>query len=157
MATIANVDTRLLRKEEAIPYDLLLLADEEVQAIEKYIHQSDIYVFEQIDKIVGVYVLYPIDEHTAEIKAIALNESFQNLGIGKCMLKDAAIKATAKGFKELVIGTPSVAQKQLAIYQKAGFEQYDIKKDFFITNYSELIFEDGVQLTDMVMLRKDLK
>lgn len=149
--------TRRLQKEESIPYGLLLLADEEMQAIERYIHQSEIYVVERDDKTIGVYALYSIDEHTAEIKAIAVDEAYQNQGIGKLMLKDAEIRAQEKGFRELIIGTPTIAQKQLAIYKKAGFEWFDVKKDFFITWYSEPIFEDGVQLKDMAMLRKWLR
>jgi len=150
------METRLLQKDDPIPYHLLLLADEEIQAIERYIHQSAIYVIEDAGQIIGVYVLYPIDKHTAEIKAIAVNEHFQNLGIVKFMLRDAESKARDNSFCKLVIGTPAIAQKQLSIYQKAGFELYDIKKDFFITHYTKPIFEDGVRLTDMAMLKKML-
>jgi N-acetylglutamate synthase-like GNAT family acetyltransferase len=150
------LETRRLGKDEPIPYDLLLLADEEMQAIERYIHQSEIYVIEKNNKIIGVYALYPIGEHIAEIKAIAVDEAHQNQGIGKLLLKDAEMKAQEKGVRELIIGTPTIAQKQLAIYQKAGFERYDVKKDFFITYYSEPIFEGGIQLKDMAMLRKRL-
>ncbi|RYE22038.1 MAG: GNAT family N-acetyltransferase [Sphingobacteriales bacterium] len=152
----ANIYIRLLQKEEAIPYGLLLLADEEMQAIEKYIHESSIYVAKQNDTMVGVYVVFPVNEQTAEIKAIAVDEFFQNLGIGKFMLEDATARAIQNGFTELIIGTPTTAKKQLAIYKQAGFIQYDVKKDFFIANYFQPIFEDGVQLTDMAMLRKTL-
>lgn len=148
---------RQLTKEEPVPYDLLLLADEEMQAIERYIHQSDIYVAEADNKIIAVYALCPVDEHTAEIKAIAVDEVYQNQGIGKLMLKDAEVRAQEKEIRELIIGTPAIAQKQLAIYQKTGFKLFDVKKDFFITYYSEPIFEDGIQLKDMAMLSKRLK
>ena len=68
---------RRLQKEEPIPYNLLLLADEEMQAIKRYIHQSDIYVAEADNQIIGAYVLCPVDEYTAEIKAIAVDEAYQ--------------------------------------------------------------------------------
>jgi N-acetylglutamate synthase-like GNAT family acetyltransferase len=145
---------RELLKTEPVPYRLLLLADEEMQAIERYINQSDIHVTEIDNKIVGVYALYPLDEKTAEIKAIAVDEDYQNQGIGKLLLKHAFEVTQKSGFSELLIGTPSIAEKQLSIYRKAGFTLFDIKKDFFITNYSEPIFEDGVQLKDMAMLKK---
>jgi len=148
---------RRLQKEEQIPYDLLLLADEEMQAIERYIHQSDIYVVEKDSRIVGVCAVYPIDENIAEIKAIAVDEAYQNQGIGKLMLRNVEIEAQENGFRELIIGTPTIAQKQLAIYQKAGFEWFDVKKDFFVTYYSKPIFENGVQLKDMAMLRKQFR
>lgn len=154
MPTITYTGTRRLQKDESIPYDLLLLADEELQAIDRYIHESDLYVVEADNKIVGVYALWMIDEDTAEIKAIAVDENYQNNGIGKFMLQDAEIKAWKKGCHEVIIGTPTIAAKQLAIYQKAGFEFYKIKKDFFIHYYSKPVFEGGVLLTDMAMLRK---
>jgi ribosomal protein S18 acetylase RimI-like enzyme len=148
---------RGLKTGEPIPYDLLLLADEELQAIDRYIHQSDVYVVEMGNRIIGVCVLYPLDEMTIEIKAIAVDEAYQNQGIGKRMLSDAAVKAREKGCRELIIGTPITAQKQLAIYQKAGFEWLDVRKDFFITHYSAPLFEDGIQLKDMAVLRKRLR
>jgi aminoglycoside 6'-N-acetyltransferase I len=99
-----------------------------------------------------VYVLYPVNRQTAEIKAIAVSESHQNQGIGKFMLKDAEIKAREKGFRRLLIGTPATAIKQLAIYQKAGFVPFDILVDFYTLNYSRPIVEDGVQLKDRAIL-----
>lgn len=148
---------RLLEKEESVPYQLLLLADEEMQAIQRYIHQSDIYVVEVSGKLIGVCVLYPVDEFTLEIKAIAVAEADQNQGIGKQMLKSAEVIAKDKGYNELIIGTPATAHKQLAIYRKAGFELFDVKKNFFIEYYAQPIFEDGVQLKDMAMLKKQLR
>lgn len=145
---------RKLLKSEPIPYELLLLADEEMQAIERYIYESVIHVAETDGKIVGVYALYPLDKKCAEIKAIAVDEAYQNQGIGKLLLRHAESIAQESGFQELLIGTPSIAEKQLRIYKKAGFTWFDTKKDFFITNYAEPLFEDGVQLKDMAMLRK---
>ena len=140
-----------------MPYKLLLLADEEMQAIEQYILQSDIYVVDMDGEVIGVCVLYPLNKHTVEIKAIAVDERFQNQGIGKGMLKDAELQARMSGCQELVIGTPATAKKQLSIYQKAGFVEFDIRKDFFIQNYAQPIFEDGVQLRDMAVLKKILR
>ena len=147
---------RQLRTTEPIPYSLLLLADEEMQAIERYIHASAIYIAEMEDKAIGVYALYPLNERQAEIKAIAVDDDYQNRGIGKQLLQHAATVARKAGFKELLIGTPTIALKQLSIYQKAGFTWFDTKKDFFVTSYTQLIYEDGVQLRDMAMLKKIL-
>jgi len=150
------MNTRKLIKSEPIPYDLLLLADEEQQAIDRYIHQSEIYVVEINSEVVGAYVLCPVGDNTIEIKAIAVKESFQNRGVGKFMLHDAELRSKAMGYRKLIIGTPSIATKQLSIYQKAGFRLYEIRKDFFIDYYSRAIFEDGVQLRDMSVLVKDI-
>jgi hypothetical protein len=54
---------RLLEKDKKIPYDLLLLADETIEAINKYIQQSDIYVFERnnIMRIKMKSILLPVN------------------------------------------------------------------------------------------------
>lgn len=146
--------TRKLRNDERIPYELLLLADETIAAIDKYIHHSEVYILEQDGQMIAVYALYPLNKNEAEIKNIAVSEDHQGQGVGQFLLKDAEIKAKEKGFQKLIIGTPDVAVKQLAIYKKAGFEAYAIKKDFFVINYTEPIIENGIRLRDMMMLRK---
>ena len=79
----------------------------------------------------------------------------QGQGIGKLLLRDATVKA--KGFKKIIIGTGDAAIKQLYLYQKEGFEIFDIKKRFFLDNYPGPIYENGIQLKHMIMLKKELK
>jgi len=148
---------RQLRKDEKIPYDLLLLADETLEAINKYIFGSDIYVLEQENRIIAVYVLQSINKNEAEMKNIAVATDYQGQGIGKLLLRDATRKAKGKGFKTIIIGTGDAAVRQLHLYQKEGFEVFDVKKSFFIDNYPEPIYENGIQLKHMIMLKKELK
>jgi|GEM_PF-319390 aminoglycoside 6'-N-acetyltransferase I len=147
---------RKLGKDEKIPYDLLLIADETLEAIDKYIFGSDIYVLEQENKIIAAYVLQSINKNEIEIKNIAVVRDCQGKGIGKLLLRDAAFKAKGKGFKTIIIGTGDASIKQLYLYQKEGFEVFDIKKSFFINNYPEPIYENGIQLKHMIMLKKEL-
>ena len=147
---------RQLRKDEKIPYDLLLLADESLEAIDKYIFGSDIYVLEQGNRIIAIYVLQSISKNEIEIKNIAVVTDCQGQGIGKLLLRDAACKAKENGFKTIIIGTGDAAIKQLYLYQKEGFEVFDIKKRFFVDNYPEPIYENGIQLKHMIMLKKEL-
>jgi aminoglycoside 6'-N-acetyltransferase I len=148
---------RLLEKDKKVPYDLLLLADETIEAINKYIHQSDIYILDRDDVTIAVLVLQTICSETVEIKNIAVDTAFQGQGIGQVLLKDAINLAKRKGFKKIIIGTGDAGIKQLYLYQKVGFEIYDIKHRFFIDNYAEPIFENGIQLKHMIMLKKDLE
>ncbi len=147
---------RQLQKDEEIPYNLLLLADETIEAINKYINDSEIFVFEMDNETIAVYVLQEISNDTIEIKNIAVDTKHQGRGIGKLLLRDAISRAKAKGFKTIVIGTGDTAPKQLHLYQKEGFEIFDIKKSFYLDNYPNPIYENGVQLKDMIMLKKEL-
>lgn len=148
---------RLLEKDKKIPYDLLLLADETIEAINKYIHQSDIYILDKGSKIIAVCAIQTISDDIVEIKNIAVDTVFQGQGVGQGFLKEIMDILKAKGFKRVIIGTGDAGIKQLYLYQKVGFEMFEIKHKFFIDNYPEPIFENGIQLKHMIMLKKDLR
>ncbi len=145
-----------LGKDDKPPYHLLLLADETMEAIERYIHKSDIYVLREGDEIIGVYVLQEVNDDCVEIKNIAVDEKFQLKGFGQFLLEDACDKARLAGFQTIIVGTGDGSVGELTFYQKSGFERFDIRKDFFVINYPNPIFENGMQLRDMVVLRKNL-
>src|SRR5690606_38603185 len=63
----SSLKTRWLGQHERIPYDLLLLADETVEAINQYIADSNIYVLESDAKVIAVYVLFTLNDHEVEI------------------------------------------------------------------------------------------
>ena len=151
-----EVTVRGLNENENIPYDLLLLADETIEAINKYIFDAEIYVCERNNKTIATYVLKIINNDSVEIKNIAVDIAFQGRGIGSSLLKNASENAAKRGFKSLFIGTGDNSFKQLALYQKSGFKEFKIIKDFFIDNYPEAIYENGKQLKDMVVLKKDI-
>lgn len=148
---------RQLSKDEKIPYNLLLLADETVEAIDKYLFDSEVYVLEQENKTIAVYVLQPLNGNEVEIKNIAVSTDYQKQGIGSLLLRDAASRAKGNGFKTIIIGTGDAATTQLHLYQKEGFEIFEIKENFFVENYPEPIYENGTQLKDIIMLKKELK
>lgn len=148
--------TRRLSKDEKIPYELLLLADETTEAINRYVHDGDIYVIDKEDAILAVYVLYPLDRIRIEIKNIAVAEKLQGQGIGNFLLQDAASRAEKMGYREIIAGTPESSYTLLAFYEKAGFIKYDRRVNFYIENYPGPIIEDGIQLKDMIMLKKVL-
>ena len=156
METRDNWVIRQLSKAEKIPYHLLLLADETIEAIEKYIFSSDLFVIEQGGELIAVYVLYVLNKDEVEIKNIAVSQDYQGQGIGKLLLQDATHRAREKGFNALLIGTPDCALKQLRLYQQAGFEKFSVRKHFFTENYPKPIYENGIKLEDMVVLRKFL-
>lgn len=149
--------TRRLNKGEEVPYDLLLLADETREAINKYIFDSEVFVYELKDQTIAAYAICPIDQETIELKNIAVHPLFQNKGIGKALMKDVARNAQAKGFKTLIVGTGDVMIMQLRFYQQAGFEMYALKPNFYIQNYPEPVYENGLQLRHMVMFKKSIE
>jgi N-acetylglutamate synthase-like GNAT family acetyltransferase len=145
---------RKLKDFEEIPYQLLLLADETKEAIDKYILDSEIFVMEKHDEIIALYALKAINTKQIEIKNIAVSTNLQGKGIGSFLLNDAFERAKDLGFQSLLIGTGDASLRQLTLYQREGFTKYEVINDFFIDNYPEAIFENGRQLRDMVVLEK---
>lgn len=152
-----NYNIRQQGKHENIPYDVLLLADETVESINKYIFDSEIYVVEQENHIIALYALQVLSKEEVEIKNIAVVKEHQGHGIGKLLLKDATDRAKVRGFRRIIVGTGDVSGMPMCFYQKEGFERYAVKKDFFTHNFPSPIYEQGFQLIDMVMLKKELK
>jgi ribosomal protein S18 acetylase RimI-like enzyme len=148
---------RQLRRDENIPYDLLLLADETLEAINRYIFDCEIYVLEKENQIIAEYALLVLNDKEVEVKNIAVATEHQRRGIGKTLLKDATRRARYRCFKRVLMGTGDTSGMPLCFYLKVGFERYAVKKDFFVLNYPKPIYEGGVQLKDMVMLKKELK
>ena len=147
-----------LRPADNLPFDLLLLADETTEAIEKYVYDSDVYLVSEIEllKPIAVFVLYKISNVEIEIKNIAVAENFQGKGIGSFLIDRIRTITSESNYKSISVGTPDSAHKQINFYEKNGFSKYSIKKDFFIKNYSKPIIEDGIVLRDMLMLRMKL-
>jgi len=151
-----ELNIRLIGNDEAIPYDLLLSADPSAQALMAYLPYSSIYLAYLQNELVAQYVLYPIDAHELEIKNIAVDEVYQGKGLGKLLLQDATQRAIDAGYKILSIGTSNASIGQLYLYQQQGFELSGIKMNFFIDNYTEPIFENGIQCKHMIILTKVL-
>lgn len=142
--------------EPRYPYDLLLLADETVSAINRYLFDSEVYiVLNEENTTIGVFCLYEIDDNTVELKNIAISNSQQSKGLGSQVV--TYIKnISAKKYKTLIVGTADCGFRQIKFYENNGFVKYNVRKDFFLHNYEEPIIENGVMLRDMVMLKYEL-
>ena len=145
-----------LPKNHPIPYDLLLLADETKEAIDRYIHQSSIFIYQVESTTIGVCAVNVENATTVEIKNVAVHEHHQGNGIGTKLIQHSIHQAKKEGYACVWIGTGDGSIHQLKLYQRLGFEMFDIKKRFFLENYPEPIFENGIQLKHMVMLKMDI-
>jgi aminoglycoside 6'-N-acetyltransferase I len=147
---------RPLKKEEAIPYELLLLADPSRTLVDGYLIHSQVYVAELDAQVIGEYVLLPIGEKAVEVKNVAVAATLQGKGIGKLLLTHASLTAKAKGFKTITIGTANSSVSQIYLYQQQGFRITGVKTDYFLKNYDTPIYENGLQCRDQLILTKEL-
>lgn len=140
---------------DELPMDLLLLADPSEKSIESYIHNGIVYIWEEKEKI-GVYVLMNTKPKTMELMNLAISEKYHGKGYGKKLLNHCINTARELGAEVLEVGTGNSSISQLAFYQKAGFRITEIEFDFFINNYEEEIYENGIKCRDMIRLSMTL-
>lgn len=143
-------------KNSAIPYELLLLADETIDAVNQYIFKCDIYLLNDGTENIAVMALYKNSDSEIEIKNIAVIESYRSKGIGSILINKAKEIAFNNHYKILSVGTSDTGFQQIRFYEKNGFKKTGIRKDFFIENYPSPIYENGLQMRDMVILEFSL-
>lgn len=146
------MNIRRLTKEEALPWDLLLLADPSKSIVESYVKSGIVYVGEESDKVIGVYVLKETEKVVVEIMNVAVLESFQNKGLGKQLLAHAIEEASKRGYAQIEIGTGNSSIHQLRLYQQCGFRIVGVDFDYFTRSYDEPIYENGLLCRDMIRL-----
>lgn len=131
--------------------DLLLLADPEEEAIDKYIDNCEVFEFYYRDILIGQGAVMELSSIVYEIKNFAIYEKFHNCGYGKILI-NLLCEKYLESFKniEILVGT---SEQGVGFYKKCRFQFSHIVKDFFITNYKQLIFENGIQCKDMFYLK----
>jgi len=136
---------------DLVPQKLLLEADPSIEHVNQYLKDSFCYVAILRNEIVGVCVLKPIDKNRIELFNIAVLPENQKSGIGSQLLQFVLERLREKNIETVELGTGTFGY-QLAFYQRFGFRVDSILKDHFINNYAEPIFENKIQLKDMLRL-----
>ena len=139
------------------PYDLLLLADPSREFVDNYLKTLDCFVavFEQ--RPVGVAVVQKQTEDMAELMNLAVDESFQRRGIARRLLRYISDEwASVNSLSRLKVCTGTSAPGPLMLYQQEGFDLKELDRDYFVRNYPEPIWENGVQCRHRLILEKEL-
>ena len=139
-------------KKQLLP--LLLVADEQENMIDRYLENGIMFVLEDS----GVKAECVVTDEGAgvlEIKNIATMPEAQGKGYGKALIDFVAQKYAGQ-FSTLQVGTGD-SPLTIPFYEKCGFKCSHSVKNFFTDNYDHPIFECGVQLVDMIYLRRALR
>ena len=132
---------------------LLLLADEQEDMIDRYLERGTMYVLDD-DGIKCECVVTDEGDGVLEIKNLAVELAYQGKGYGKAMIDFIAEKYKGQ-FSVLQVGTGD-SPLTVPFYEKCGFVRSHSVKNFFTENYDHPIFECGIQLVDMIYLRRIL-
>ena len=131
--------------------DLLLLADEQEDMIDPYLSRGDMFVLDD-GGVKAECVVTREGEGVYEIKNIAVKPEAQRKGYGRALIE--FVFDHYADLKTLMLGTGD-CDWTLNFYKACGFTEDHRIKDYFITHYDQPIFENGQQLRDQVVLRRE--
>lgn len=132
---------------------LLLLADEQESMVERYLDRGVMYALDD-DGVACACVVTDEGDGVLEIKNIATVPARQGRGYGRAMIEFLA--GTYRGrYRVLQVGTGD-SPLTVPFYERCGFARSHRIPNFFTDHYDHPIIECGVQLVDMVYLRRPL-
>ena len=146
-----NIEKNPINRDKYL--DLLLIADEQIEMLQKYMYQGDLFVFSKMD-IIGVCIVLPIDKVTCELKNISIATPYQKQGYGKKIIS-YLLDYYKNTYSFMIVGT-GANTSTVSFYKSCGFKESHLIKDFFIKNYNHPMFENNIQLKDMQYLKRSL-
>ena len=147
------MEIRELKEDKKQFLSLLLLADEQEDMIDRYIEKGTVYVLDD-DGVKCQCVVTDEGNGMLEIKNIATKPEHQGKGYGKKLI-DFLIMNYRETYSVLQVGTGD-SPLTVHFYEKCGFIRSHSIKNFFTDYYDHPIYEGGVQLVDMVYLRRNI-
>ena len=133
--------------------ELLFLADEQEDMIDRYLDRGTMFVLED-SGVKAECVVTDEGNGVLEIKNIAVAPESQRKGYGQLLIQFVERQCRDQ-FHTLQVGTGD-SPLTMPFYQACGFVESHRVKNFFTDHYDHPIIECGVQLVDMVYLKKEL-
>ena len=147
------MEIRKIETDKKQYLDLLLLADEQEDMIDRYLERGTMYVLED-GGVKAQCVVTDEGGNVLELKNIAVEPNWQDRGYGKAMV-DFLVQTYKEQYRVLQVGTGD-SPSTIPFYEACGFRRHHLVKNFFTDHYDHPIYEDGVQLVDMVYLQREM-
>ena len=147
------MDIKEVKEDKKQYLNLLLLADEQENMIDRYLTTGTMYVLED-NGVKAECVVLDVGDGVLEIKNIATDPQFQGKGYGKALI-EFITKKYQGDYSILQVGTGD-SPSTIPFYEKCGFTRSHVIKNFFADNYDHPISDGDVRLTDMIYLRKNI-
>lgn len=134
--------------------ELLLLADEQENMIDRYLERGTMYVLDD-NGVKAECVVTDEGNGILELKNLAVTFQYQGRGYGKAMI-NFLIHQYENQYTILQVGTGE-SPLTIPFYEKCGFTRSHRIPNFFTENYDHPIFDGGIRLVDMVYLQMPLR
>lgn len=139
------------------PYDLLLEADPDREKVDAYLPHSDCWIATVGQAVAGVIVVQDQGEGWAEVMNLAVDDRFRRRGIARQLLRYVIEQwASERSVRRVRICTGTSAAGPLMLYQQEGFDLVAVDRDYFVRNYPEPIWENGVQCRHQLILEREI-
>lgn len=133
---------------------LLLLADEQESMIDRYLERGTMYVLTDGGKVRGECVVTDEGDGILELKNLAVSPACHRMGYGRVLIEFLSERYRGQ-YSVLQVGTGD-SPLTVPFYERCGFTCSHRVENFFTEHYDHPIYESGVQLVDMVYLRRKL-
>lgn len=147
------MDIRVIEEKKKRFLDLLLLADEQEDMIDRYLEFGTMFALYD-GEVKAVCVVTEEGDGVVEIKNIATDPGSQRKGYGRALVEHV-VERYRNTHSLLQVGTGD-SPLTVPFYEACGFVRSHIVKNFFIDYYDHPIFECGKQLVDMVYFKRTL-
>ena len=147
------LDIVIVRDNKKEFLDLLLLANEQEDMIDKYLDRGTLFALYD-SNLKSICVVTEEGSDIFEIQSLATYPQFQKKGYGRCLVDHVCNYYKGKG-RTMIVGTgdsPTI----VPFYEKSGFVFSHRRENYFLEYYNKPIFEAGVQLRDKVYLKRGL-
>ena len=135
--------------------ELLLLADEQEDMIDRYLDRGEMFaLYNDEQSVVAVAVVTQESEAVVELKNLAVAPKFQRKGYGRQMV-EFIIHHYSDRYHTLLVGTGDSIQTT-SFYKSCGFHYSHTVEEFFTKNYDHPIYEEGKQLRDMLYFSRQI-
>ncbi|PJI08723.1 MULTISPECIES: GNAT family N-acetyltransferase [Clostridium] len=143
---------KIIKENKKDFLDLLLLADEQENMIDKYLERGTLFALYDND-LKGICVVTKESDRIYELKNIATYKEIHGQGYGR-KLVDYIFEYFKNDCDTMYVGTGD-SPLTIPFYKKCGFIESHRVKNFFTDNYDHPIYECGKQLIDMVYFKKE--
>jgi GNAT superfamily N-acetyltransferase len=148
------MEIKIIENNKKYFLDLLLLADEQENMIDKYLERGTLFALYD-DGLRSICVVTDEGNGSFEIQNLATYEQFQRKGYGRVLVDYICAYFKGKG-TTMLVGTGE-SPSTVPFYERCGFVFSHRLVNYFVEHYDKPIMDAGVQLKDKIYFKLDLQ
>lgn len=148
------MEIRQITEDKDNYLEMLLIADPQENMIRRYLDKSDMFVLEDAGEVLTIGVVEHMKNKRCELKNLVTAQEYRRQGYGTYMVNYLS-EYYSVTCDVMYVGTGNDSNT-LDFYKQCGFVNSHIVANFFVDHYEKPIYENGIQLTDMIYLKKNL-